>query len=78
MKVGFVQLVDFEDNVIRYATYSCKSGREKTINMWKKEYANKLNNCAIHISPDDKYCEETVNEKTGMNCRKDYKERRRK
>jgi len=77
MKIGRIYLLDKKENIVRCKRYFCKTRRQKTIDMWIKEYANKLNGCCIHIVPDDKYVEQTVNEKTGMNKRKDYKERRK-
>jgi len=78
MKIGRIYLLDKNNNVVRCKKYFCKTRRQKTIAMWKKEYGNKLDGCSFHIAPDDKYVEQTVNEKTGMNKRKDYKERRKK
>ncbi len=78
MRVGRVELLDKNENVVRYGNYHCKTQRQKIIKMWEREYANKLNGCTIQISPDDKFVEQTVNEKNGLNKRKDYKERRKK
>ena len=72
---GFIQLIDFEDNVIRYGSYSYRKGRQDIIDMWKREYANRLDGCAIHITPDDSFCEQRASEENGVNCRKDFKER---
>lgn len=70
MRVGMVQLLDMNENIIRYASYDCKTGRRNIIAMWQREYANRLNGCSILISPYDKYVDKSVNEKTGMNFRK--------
>jgi len=73
MKVGFIQLLDWDDKVLRYSNYSCRTGREGIIKMWNREYAGRLHGCFIHITPDDSQLEERVNEITGLNKKRNYK-----
>jgi len=75
MRKGTIQLIDFEDTIVRNKRYQDGYERKRFIEKWKKEYANKLDGCYFHITHDDFDDEVKFDKKTGLNRNKNYKEK---